>query len=107
MGKDGPVPVEEFDQFRSDLFAVITCGWRFGSVADMSNLRVILEVGVAHQARSLDYNTCFQRGIRVLSCAPAFGSMVVEIALGQAIASARGIVVCWPQPIEPSEGVVA
>ena len=92
-GKDDPMPTEEFDQFKRDLFAVITCGWRFGSVTDMPNLRAILEVGGGPpSARSLDYHTCFERGIRVLSCAPAFGPMVAEMALGLAIASARGVV---------------
>ncbi|MXX25793.1 MAG: dehydrogenase [Caldilineaceae bacterium SB0668_bin_21] len=40
----------------------------------------------------LDYDYCFANGIRVLSAAPAFGRQVAEMALGMAIACARGIV---------------
>ncbi len=38
---------------------------------------------------NLDYDHCFANGIRVLSAAPAFGR---QVALGMAIACARGIV---------------
>jgi phosphoglycerate dehydrogenase-like enzyme len=90
--KDDPMPGEAFNRVQWDLFAVITCGWRFGSVAGMPNLRAIMEVGGAPpNPRTLDYDACFQRGIRVLSCAPAFGPAVAEMALGLAIAAGREI----------------
>jgi phosphoglycerate dehydrogenase-like enzyme len=92
-GRDEPMPPEEFAKVKHDLFAVITCGWRFGPVDDMTNLHAILEVGGGPPSpEHLDYATLLRRGIRVLSCAPAFGPVVAEMALGLAIASARGIV---------------
>lgn len=92
-GKDEPISTDAFQTVAADLFAVITCGWRFGPVDALPNLRAILEVGGSHPSpRLLDYAACFQRNIRVLSCAPAFGPVVAEMALGMAIAAARGIV---------------
>jgi phosphoglycerate dehydrogenase-like enzyme len=40
----------------------------------------------------LDYGECFARSIRVLTCAPAFGPMVAEMALGLVLAANRQIV---------------
>jgi len=91
--KDEPIPAEAFQTVAPDLFAVVTCGWRFGALDALPNLRAILEVGGSHPSpKVLDYAACFQRNIRVLSCAPAFGPVVAEMALGMTIAAARGIV---------------
>lgn len=92
-GKDEPIPGDTFAAVAPELTAVVTCGWRFGTLDALANLRAILEVGGSHPSpQLLDYTTCFQRGIRVLSCAPAFGPVVAEMALGLAIAAGRGIV---------------
>lgn len=92
-GRDDPMPADEIAPFAPDLAAVVTCGWRFGSLDALPNLRAILEVGGAHPSPDLlDYDACFRRHIRVLSCAPAFGPVVAEMALGLAIAAGRGIV---------------
>lgn len=92
-GKDEPIPGETFAAVASELTAVVTCGWRFGTLDALANLRGILEVGGSHPSpQLLDYTACFQRNIRVLSCAPAFGPVVAEMALGMAIAAGRGIV---------------
>jgi phosphoglycerate dehydrogenase-like enzyme len=92
-GHDEPIPTDEFARVKDDVFAIITGRWRYGPVAELPNLRAILEVGGRHPSpKVLDYPTCFARGIRVLSCAPAFGPMVAEMALGMALAAARGIV---------------
>lgn len=92
-GKDEPIPGETFAAIAPELTAVVTCGWRFGTLDILPNLRAILEVGGSHPSpQLLDYSACFQRGIRVLSCAPAFGPVVAEMALGLAIAAGRGIV---------------
>jgi phosphoglycerate dehydrogenase-like enzyme len=40
---------------------------------------------------NVDYQTCFERGIRVLGCAPAYAQAVAEFALGLALDLARGI----------------
>jgi phosphoglycerate dehydrogenase-like enzyme len=92
-GRDEPMPAEEFERVKGEAFAIVTGRWRHGALAELPNLRAILEVGGRHpSAQTLDYPTCFARGIRVLSCAPAFGPMVAEMALGMALAAAREIV---------------
>jgi phosphoglycerate dehydrogenase-like enzyme len=90
--KDEPMPEEEIERVRGEVVAIITGGWRYGEVARFPKLRAILEVsGGFPSPQSLDYEACFARSIRVLSCAPAFGPAVAEMALGLAIASARQI----------------
>ncbi len=92
-GRDEAMPSEEFERAKEEAFAIITGRWRHGNVTEMPKLRAILEVGGRHPSPSaLDYPSCFQRGIRVLSCAPAFGPQVAEMALGLAIAAARSVV---------------
>jgi len=56
-----------------------------------SQLKAILEVG-GHFPATIDYGESFVRGVRVLSCAPAFGSQVAEMALTMSLASIRGLV---------------
>lgn len=90
--RDEPMPEAEIDQVRDDVVAIITGSWRHGDVARFPKLRAILEVGGSFPSPALlDYAACFRRGIRVLSCAPAFGPAVAEMALGLAIACARQI----------------
>lgn len=92
-GRDEPMPAAEFDQVKEEAFAIVTGRWRHGAVAALPKLRAILEVGGRHPSpQVLDYKTCFAQGIRVLSCAPAFGPMVAEMALGMALAAGRQIV---------------
>ncbi len=92
-GQDEPMPLELIDTVRDEVVAMIVGRWRGRAVADLPALRAILEVGGRHPSPSLlDYETCFARGIRVLSCAPAFGPMVAEMALGMALAAGRQIV---------------
>ncbi|MAE63899.1 MAG: hydroxyacid dehydrogenase [Phycisphaeraceae bacterium] len=56
-----------------------------------SKLRVIMNVE-GNFLPNIDYETCQQRGIHVLACAPAFAPAVAEMALLMALALARGIV---------------
>ncbi len=92
-GQDEPMPADAMAQVRQDVFAIITARWRGFPLDDLPALRAILEVGGRHPSPTvLDYNTCFARGVRVLSCAPAFGPMVAEMALGMALAASRQIV---------------
>ena len=92
-GKDEAIPETEFARACGDAYAIITTSWKRRSLDAMPNLRAIMETGGRHPSPDqLDYQTCFARGIRVLSCAPAYGPMVAEMALGMAIAAARGIV---------------
>ena len=91
--RDEPMPADEMAQAQAQAFAIIMGRWRGGDVGAWPNLRAILEVSGRHPSPTvLDYDSCFARGIRVLSCAPAFGAMVAEFALGMALAASRGIV---------------
>ena len=92
-GRDEPMPAAEFARVKRDAVAIVTGRWRHGAVAELPNLRAILDTGGGYPSpKLLDYPTCFARGIRVLTCAPAFGPMVAEMALGMAIAAARALV---------------
>jgi len=92
-GKDEPMPEDEIARVRGDVFAIMTGRSDYGPLEDMPNLKAIMEMGGRHPSPEvLDYKTCFERGIRVLSCAPAYGPMVAEMALGLVIASAREFV---------------
>lgn len=91
-GKDEPMPPEVIERERGDAFAIVTTRWRHGELADLPKLRAIMEVGGRHPSpAAIDYDYCRANGIRVLSCAPAFGPMVAEMALGMAIDAAREI----------------
>ena len=90
--KDEPMPRELIERECRDAFAIVTTRWRYGELADLPKLRAILEVGGRHPSPdTIDYDYCRANGIRVLSCAPAFGPMVAEMALGMAIDAAREI----------------
>ena len=91
-GQDEPMPTAEIDKVRHEAVAIIAGSWRHGDVTGYPKLRAILEVGGGFPSpQSLDYDACFRRGIRVLSCAPAFGPAVAEMGLGLALACARQI----------------
>ena len=91
-GHDEAIPREELERVKEDVFAIITGRWRHGSLDELTNLRAIMEVGGRHPSpKDLDYKNCFARRIRVLSCAPAFGPMVAEMALGMALTASREI----------------
>ncbi len=90
--KNEPLPVEEFRKIAGDVSIVVTTRWRFGSIAELTKLKAIFEVGGSHPPKTdLDYQTCFTRGIRVMSCSPLFGPAVAELALSMALCSARGV----------------
>ncbi len=91
-GRDDPMPLEEFSASLPEAFAVVSAGWRYGSVLDdAANLRAILTVSGGWPPE-LDYGRCVERGIRVLSAAPAFAEAVAEMALALALASSRDVV---------------
>jgi phosphoglycerate dehydrogenase-like enzyme len=90
--RDEPMPEAEVEAVRQEVAVIITGSWRHGDVGRFPKLRAIMEVsGGFPSPQSLDYGACFARGIRVLSCAPAFGPAVAEMGLGLAIAAARQI----------------
>jgi phosphoglycerate dehydrogenase-like enzyme len=91
-GRDEPIPEAELAKVAPDVEIIVTAQWRHGDLDRFPKLRAILEVsGGFPSPETLSYPTCFRRGIRVLSCAPAFGPTVAEMALGLAIAAARQI----------------
>jgi phosphoglycerate dehydrogenase-like enzyme len=92
-GKNEPIPDVELNAVRDEVVAIINGYWRYGDVAKFPKLRAIMEVGGGFPSPNhLDYSACFERSIRVMSCAPAFGPAVAEMGLGLAIAVARQIV---------------
>lgn len=91
-GQDEPMPLEAVGEALPTAQAVVCANWRYGDLLEKAaNLRAILTVSGSFP-RDLDYDTCFARGIRVLSAAPAFGRQVAEMALGMALAAGRDIV---------------
>lgn len=89
-GRDEPMPIEQATAALERATAVVCSGWRYGPLPDSDTLRAIIDVSGA-LPRDLDYGTCFDRGIRVLTAAPAFGPQVAEMALGLALSAAREI----------------
>ena len=91
-GKSEPMPIEDAAEALKVADAVVCSSWRYGDVLyQAQNLRAIMSVSGAFPI-DLDYDHCFANNIRVLSAAPAFGRQVAEMALGMAIACARGLV---------------
>lgn len=87
-GKNELMPAEAAQEVLAEVEAVVCSGWRYGAVP--RRIRAILDVSGAFPA-DLDYADCANRGIRVLSAAPAFGPQVAEMALGLALAVNRRI----------------
>jgi phosphoglycerate dehydrogenase-like enzyme len=91
-GKDDIIPDVTLRQALPDVQMILCGSWRYGDILDQApRLRAILEVG-GGPPRGLDYEACYRRGIRVLSCAPAFGPQVAEMSLGLALAVMRQVV---------------
>lgn len=61
-----------------------------GRLDQARNLKAIVNVEGNFQP-NIDYDVCFERGIHVLGAGVAFGAAVAEMALGMALALARGI----------------
>src|SRR5205814_2146010 len=92
-GQDRPMPPEAIEAVKEEVVAVVSANWRHGDVREFPRLRAILEVsGRFPDLDTLDYTACFQRSIRVLSCAPSFAPAVAEMALAMAFARARDLV---------------
>ena len=92
-GQNGPAPETVIDSAKEDVVAVIAAGWRYGPVQKFLRLCAILEVsGRFPNVDLLDYDACFARNLRVLSCAPSFGPGVAEMAFAMALAGARDLI---------------
>jgi phosphoglycerate dehydrogenase-like enzyme len=91
-GRAEPMPLDQARAALEDAIAIVSSGWRYGELPDRAaSLRAIIDVSGGFP-QTLDYASCFARGIRVLSAAPAFGPQVAEMALGMALAASREIV---------------
>lgn len=92
-GKDERLPEEELEGYLPEVWAYVGINQRLDSerLARSPGLRVIVEVGGGFPP-GIDYETCFAQGIRILSCAPAFGPQVAEMALTMALAGTRSLV---------------
>ena len=91
-GRDGPVPQAEFNTALAEATSVIFGTWHYGRDAIRHagpSLRYLYEVAGGHRHPDLDYEACFERGITVGSCAPAFGPAVAEMALALTLDAAR------------------
>lgn len=88
--RDQPMPEVEIEQVREEVAIIITGHWRYGDIGRFPRIKAVLEVsGGFPSAEILDYESCFSRGIRVLSCSPAFGPAVAEMGLALALACSR------------------
>ena len=91
-GQDEPMDLTDAAAALTQAEAVICANWRYGDALYQAlQLRAILTVSGGFPL-DFDYDYCFDKRIRVLSVAPAFGPQVAEMALGMAIAAAREIV---------------
>jgi phosphoglycerate dehydrogenase-like enzyme len=91
-GRDEPMPQAEFEAALTDATAVAFGWWTYGfdAIAKAGqNLKFVYEVAGTLDHPDLDYATCFERGIAVGSCAPAFAPAVAEMALALGLASGR------------------
>ncbi|MBZ7924375.1 hydroxyacid dehydrogenase [Ensifer adhaerens] len=92
-GKDEPMPPELFAAALPTANFIISAVPRLDTLAleRAGRLRAIFEVAGAFPD-SIDYHTCFGRGIDVLCCAPGFRASVAEMGLTMALSGARGLV---------------
>lgn len=91
-GRDGPMPRDEFLAALEDATGVVFGTWHYGhdAIAEAGDsLRYIYEVAGGLKHPGLDYAACFERGISVGGCAPAFGPVVAEMALAMTLDAAR------------------
>ncbi|HEX6506024.1 MAG TPA: NAD(P)-dependent oxidoreductase [Chloroflexota bacterium] len=90
-GKDEEMPLDEVIASLREAVAIVTAGWRYGDILDhASELRAIIDVAGGFP-RTLNYEQCYEKRIRVLTAAPGFARGVAEMALGMALAAGRDI----------------
>jgi phosphoglycerate dehydrogenase-like enzyme len=83
--------IEDLDALLPDAFAIVgQPALGRGRLDRAPKLRALLNVEGNFFA-NVDYERCFDRGIHVLGCGPAYASAVAEYALGLALDLCRGI----------------
>lgn len=90
---DAELAPDELATALADAWALVGCDPAIDAarLRHAPELHAIAEVG-GHFPATIDYAACFRRGIRVLSCAPAFARQVAEMALGMTLAACRGLI---------------
>lgn len=91
--KDEPLPPDELNRLIGDAWAYVASHPAANAelLVNAPKLKAVIEVAGAFPS-TVDYGACFDRGIRVLGCAPAFGEQVAEMALAMMLAGGRGLV---------------
>lgn len=91
--RDEPMPRSFLDENLARASFVISAKPQLSAndVAKAGNLRAIFEVSGSFPD-TIDYASCFERGIEILCCAPGFRTSVAEMAVALALAGARGVV---------------
>ncbi len=91
--QDAPLPDGELARHAANAWAYVAARPRVDAalLSDAPKLRAVIEVAGSFPAQ-IDYAACFARGVRVLSCAPAFGPQVAEMTLAMILAAGRGLV---------------
>jgi phosphoglycerate dehydrogenase-like enzyme len=91
--RDDRFPQDELERHLPEVWAYVGMDQelRADQLKRADKLKTIIEVGGSFPP-GIDYDSCFSNGIRVLSCAPAFGPQVAEMALAMALAGGRGLV---------------
>lgn len=93
-GQDEPMPQAAFEEALPEAVAIVHGAWTFGGeevLRRAGRLRAIMEIMGGHGKPGFPYDYCFAHQIRVLSCSPAFGQQVAELALALALAGARDV----------------
>src|SRR6476469_3961231 len=84
-------PEQQLDELLPDAFAIVgQPDLPTDRIARAGKLRALLNVE-GNFYPNVDYAGCFDRGIHVLGCGPAYAQAVAEYALGLALDLARGI----------------
>jgi phosphoglycerate dehydrogenase-like enzyme len=91
--KDAPLPEAELEALLPEVWAWVGTHHPLPAerLARAPKLRAVIDVAGGFPT-TIDYDSCFARGIRLLSGAPAFGEQVAEMALAMALAGGRGLV---------------
>ena len=97
-GRDEPLPDDVLKEHLPAATILVGTGWRLPAAAieRAPDLCAIMDVAGSFPP-NIDYDACFRRGVRVLSCAPAFADQVAEMALAMTLAGGRGLVACHEQ----------
>ena len=84
-GQDQPMPADIAGAALHEAIAVVCSGWPYGAALEQAlKLQAIIDVGGGFPS-GLDYESCFTRRIRVLTCAPAFPPQVAENGVGYSL----------------------